>query len=82
MAETTQGRAGCGGDSTSYSRLIPYTRPVGPKGIRDPQSPGIAGGVNSGPGGTQGGGGRLQEGGAPGLTGGTNHGCCGSQGRY
>lgn len=57
-----------------------YQAPQGPKGIMEPQSPGLHG-VNNGPGGVQGGEERLQRGGSPGL-GGVNHGCCGSQGRY
>lgn len=55
-----------------------YATPQGPKGIMDPQSPGLHGtnhGVVNGP--DRGG----PHSGSPGL-GGTNHGCCGSQGKH
>ncbi len=70
-----------GGNITGKD-VMNYSPPVGPKGVNDPQSPGLSGGVNNGPEGSQGGGERLQHGGRPGLSGGINHGCCGSQGKY
>ena len=69
------------GGITSAKDVRNYQPPVGPKGINDPQSPGIHG-ANSGMDGSQGSThDALQKGGRPGL-GGVNHGCCGSQGRY
>jgi hypothetical protein len=71
--------ARCGGILPGMVRDIPYKPPSGPKGINDPKTPGISGGVNSGTGQqpTQ-----LQRGGAPGDPGYTNRGNSGSQGRY
>lgn len=55
-----------------------YSPPQGPKGIMNPQSPGLHGdnkGITNGP--DSGG----SHSGSPGL-GGTNHGCCGTQGKH
>lgn len=69
------------GGITSGKDVMRYAPPQGPKGINDPQSPGIHG-ANSGMDGSQGSThDALQKGGSVGL-GGINHGCCGSQGRY
>lgn len=69
-------RATRGGCTTASE--IPYSPPQGPKGIMEPQSPGLHGqnyGIQNGP--DRGG----PHSGRPGL-GGDNHGCCGSQGKY
>lgn len=74
--------AGCGGVLPGYTKdVMNYSPPVGPKGINDPQSPGIHGanfGNQNGPNtaGSRGGSVGIQSGG------GTNRGNSGSQGRY
>ena len=60
------------------SKDLPYSAPVGPKGIMGDQSPGLHGSNHGIGNGSDHGG---SHSGSPGL-GGTNHGCCGSQGRY
>lgn len=57
---------------------INYSPPQGPKGIMNPQSPGLHGSNHGNENGPDMGG---SHSGSPGI-GGTNHGCCGSQGRY
>ena len=72
------------GGVMSGKDVMRYSPPVGPKGIKDPQSPGIHG-ANSGIDGSQDStSDALQRGGSVGIVsnGGVNHGCCGSQGRY
>lgn len=74
--------ASCGGVLPGDTKdVMGYQPPVGPKGIMEPQSPGLHGtnqGNTNGPdyGGPHGGRPGIQSGG------GINHGCCGSQGRY
>ena len=72
------------GGVMSGKDVMRYLPPVGPKGIKDPQSPGIHG-ANSGTDGSQGSThDALQRGGTVGIVtnGGVNRGNCGSQGRY
>lgn len=70
--------AGCGGVLPGYTKDVRnYQMPMGPKGIMNPQSPGLHGKATS----------AEQRpisnshSGSAGI-GGTNHGCCGSQGKY
>lgn len=70
------GRASSGGKQSP--KPIDYATPQGPKGIMNPQSPGLHGSNAGNTNGPDSGG---SHSGSPGI-GGTNHGCCGSQGRY
>ena len=72
-------RATCGGVCEGDTRDVNnYQPPQGPKGIMNPQSPGLHGENHGNENGPDMGG---RHSGSPGL-GGTNHGCCGSQGKY
>ena len=60
------------------AKELPYSPPIGPKGVMSGESPRLHGsnhGVSNGS--SQGG----SHSGSPSI-GGTNHGCCGSQGKY
>jgi hypothetical protein len=75
--KTMRASASSGG-VTSSKDVMNYSPPQGPKGIMEPQQPGLQGasaGTTNRPTSVDG------HSGSPGL-GGKNFGCCGSQGRY